>query len=110
MPFESVYFYDDLSVGDSEVNYDIRSGDQPKMLFVVNEANSKNNELFYRQIDRSQRDDIAYYLLGDLQGSGRQSGSFYGEMNNVYMKFTNYDEKGAHLDLRISSKIFLNCF
>lgn len=82
----------------------MRSNDRPKILFVVNEASILDNEIFYRQVDRNQRDDISYYLMGDLEGRGQQKSSFTAEKTHVYMRYTNYGNEGAYLDLRISSK------
>lgn len=103
--FESIYYYDDITKGDPEVNYDIRSGDNPKMLFIVNESTEQNNEIFFRHEDRTKRDDTSYYLLGEMESSGQQKSSFVAEKTHVYMRFTNYDAKEAHIDLRVSSKL-----
>lgn len=107
-PYASLFYYDDITIGDPEVNYEIRSGDQPILLFVVNEASNYNTDIFFRQADKRERSDIGYYLMGELQQSGQQGSSFIGEKAHIYIRFTNYGSKNAHVDLRVSSKSPLN--
>lgn len=103
-PYASLFYYDDITVGDPEVNYDLRSKDRPTILFVVNEASNFNSDIFFRQANKNERSDIGYYLMGELQHSGQQGSSFIGEKPHIYIRLTNYGSESAGIDLRVSSK------
>lgn len=71
-PFGQFYFRDENSAREStETHFELSSADKPKLLFLVNEADSADNLMFFRLKSRVPEDSsIDYKIMDKLNALG----------------------------------------